>query len=65
MASAVLANTSWLTVTFDTDGELSFAGTRPLTDLVFRLVPDVNRASSDFASRITLVSWRWMRSHAG
>jgi hypothetical protein len=35
---------SWLLPTFDTAGEVGFAGISTLTDLVFKLVPNVNHA---------------------
>jgi hypothetical protein len=43
-APAHMARTSWLIVTFDTDGEVSFGGTLTLINLVFKSAPNINCA---------------------
>jgi hypothetical protein len=52
---ANMANTFWLFVTFDTDGEVSFAGIGTITNRVFRLILKVNDAY--FRLRYQYRSW--------
>jgi hypothetical protein len=41
---ANLANTSWLIVSFDSAGEVMFAGASTLTNEVFKCLSNMNRA---------------------